>query len=171
MTEDSTGGEQGTPTGVFDSWDAVVSDMEATAAEYREDGWTVVELHPGDVTTLTGNHERVDRYGFDLVVPADEAAAVHDLVEADDAAFDACSVYRAVRSGVVFLVVAVEDPAREVAVVYPAYYDSDDEQASEMLEVATRQGEMRAHVRDLGTERISTFTHDDPSLFFAPDES
>lgn len=34
-----------------------------------------------------------------------------------------------------------------------------------MLDVATRRGEMHTHVRDPGSERLSTFTHEDPSLF------
>lgn len=171
MSDESTEyDQQGLPTGVIDSWEAVVSDMEATAAEYREDGWTVIELHPGDVATLTGNHERIDRYGLDLVVPSDEAETVYELVEAEDAAFDSCSLFKAVRAGIVFLVVAVEDETRGIAVLYPAYYDVDDEQTEEMLEVATSRGEMQTHVRNLGGERLSTFTHGDPSLFFPTDD-
>jgi len=155
--------------GVIDNWDAVISDMEATAEEYRAEGWEVLELHPGDVTALTGDHATVDRYGLDLVVPGDEAERVRELVEADDAAFDSCSVFRAVDVGVVFLVVVVEDAARDVAVVAPAYYDADDEQTQDMLEKAARNGRMQTHVRDLGNERVMTFTHDDPDLFFPPE--
>lgn len=171
MNEDHVDPEAQRPTeGVIDNWDAVISDMEATAAEYREEGWEVVELHPGDVTALTGDHETVDRYGLDLVVPGDEAERVRALVEADDAAFDSCSVFRAVDVGVVFLVIVVEDASRGVAVVTPAYYDSDDQQTQDMLEKAVRNGEMRTHVRDLGNERVMTFSHDDPDLFFPPEE-
>ncbi|NHN41579.1 hypothetical protein G9C85_08005 [Halorubellus sp. JP-L1] len=158
------------PEGVLDHWDAVVSDMEATAAEYREDGWQVVELHPGDIGVLSGQHATVDRYGLDLVVPGERAREIQDLVEAPDAAFDACSVFRAVEAGIVFLVVVLEDADREIAVVSPAFYDSDDETAQDMIEAATREGEMRTHVRDLASEHVSTFTHDDPSLFFPPAE-
>jgi len=75
-----------------------------------------------------------------------------------------------VRTGIVFLVIAVEDSTREIAIVVPAYYDTDDSQTQDMLEAAVRNGEMRTHVRDLGEERVSTFAHDDPDLFTPSDE-
>jgi hypothetical protein len=156
------------PEGVLDYWDAVVADMEATVEEYREDGWDVVEVFPGDVTTLSGQHPTVDRYGLDLVVPGELASELHDHVEAPDAGFDSTSVFRAVATGIVFLVVVVEDSDRGIAVIAPAFYDSDDEVAGEMIERATREGEMHLHVRDLASEHVATFTHDDPSLFFPP---
>ncbi|WP_323675310.1 hypothetical protein [Halorubellus sp. PRR65] len=158
------------PEGVLDHWDAVVADMEATVEEYREDGWDVVEVFPGDIAPVSGQHATVDRFGLDLVVPGELARELSELVRAQDAAFDACSVFRAVEAGIVFLVVVVEDAGRDVAVIAPAFYDSDDEVAQDMIERATREGEMRTHVRDLASENVATFTHDDPSLFFPPGE-
>ncbi|WP_435197365.1 DUF7529 family protein [Natronomonas sp. EA1] len=162
--------EQLPPEGVLGHWEAVIEDMAATAAEYRENGWEVVELYPGDVAPLSGQQETGDRYGIDLVVPGEDARTVRNLVTASDAAFDACSVFRAVETGIVFLIVAVEDHERELAVVFPAYYDSDDADARDMLEAATRNGEMRTHVRDLAGDAVSTFSHDDPELFYPPAE-
>ena len=161
--------EQLPPEGVLANWDTVVEDAAATADEYRDAGWEVLELHPGDVTPMSGEHENVDRYGLDLVVPAEDARRVHDLVTAADAGFDSTSVFSAVANGVVFLVVAVEDADRGVVIVAPAYYDTDDPTAREMLQVAARRGEMLTHVRDLADDVVSTFTHDDPELF-APSE-
>jgi hypothetical protein len=158
------------PDGVLNHWDAVVEDMEATVEEYRENGWDVIDVFPGDVAPVSGTHATVDRYGLDLVVPGETAKELTELVEAPDASFDACSVFRAVQTGIVFLVIAVEDTERDIAVIAPAYYDSDDETAQEMMERALREGEMHTHFRDLAEENVATFTHDDPSLFFPPAE-
>jgi hypothetical protein len=159
--------EQGVPEGVFSHWEAVVEDMQATAEEYRADGWEVVELYPGDVTAMSGEAETVDEYGLDVVVPGEDARRVRRLVTAADAGFDSTSVFSAVAEGIVFLVVAVEDPDRGIVVLAPAYYDTDDPTTQDMLEAAVRNGEMLTHVRDLAGDAVSTFVHDDPELFAA----
>jgi hypothetical protein len=156
------------PEGVLDHWDAVVADMEVTVEEYRDEGWDVIEIYPGDIAPVSGNHATVDRFGLDLVVPGEQARELSELVDAPDAGFDSCSVFRAVQTGVVFLVIVVEDADRDIAVVAPAYYDSDDEVAQDMIEAAVRAGEMQLHLRDLASEHVATFTSEDPSLFFPP---
>lgn len=45
---------------VVDHWEAVIEDMAVTAEEYREAGRETVELHPGDVTTLTPTSQNPD---------------------------------------------------------------------------------------------------------------
>jgi hypothetical protein len=147
---------------VVEHWDAVVGDMEATAAEYREDGWDVLELHPGDVTPVDADGPD-DRWGFDVLVPDDEFAAVERRVGEADAAFDACEVLHATGDGVVFLVVAMLDREREAAVVFPAYYAP--EEAADVFRTARREGEMRTHLRTLEPDAVVTFTQSDPSLF------
>lgn len=163
--------EQLPPEGVFSNWEAVVDDMQATAEEYREDGWEVVELLPGDVMPLTGEEPAIDRYGIEVIVPGEDSRDVHELVDDPAAGFDACSVFRAVDAGIVFLVVVIEDPDREMAIALPAYYDSDDPDAQDMIEMALRKGEMRTHVRDLAEAHVSTFTHEEPELFFPPESN
>ena len=56
----------GAPAG--DGWSAVIEDMEATAAEYRERGWTALELHPGDSVLVDSDR----RTGLDVVLPGPE---------------------------------------------------------------------------------------------------
>ena len=67
---------------VVGPWQRVIDDMVAIASRYREDGWTAIELHPGDVTVLTGAPRTVaerrgsyepesHRLGLDVVVPDD----------------------------------------------------------------------------------------------------
>lgn len=146
---------------VFGVWDDVLTDMEATVERYREEGWEVLEIHPGDVASPDG--DQGGRWGLDVLVPDDEFETLERLIEGGDFSFDESEVYRATGSGLVLLVVVMLDHDTEVAVFFPAYYDVD--RAHSMLDRATDAGEMRTHLRPLDLETIVTFTHDDPSLF------
>lgn len=142
-------------------WDDVIEDMEATAAEYREDGWLPIELHPGDVGVVTDPEE--ERFGIDVVLPGEEFESVLELVEAGRR-FTSDQVFRARSGDIVFLVVAMETDARDVVVLAPAYYDV---QFAEDLKAGVGElGEMRTHLRPLETDRIVTVSHDDPGRFF-----
>jgi len=163
MTEDdATGGPAlagfDAASAVREHWDDLVGDMEATAAEFEDAGWDALQLHPGDVTAVTG-----DRWGFDVLVPDDEFEQLHEWV--DDGAFDEHDVYR-VESGIVFALVVLRDEADERAVCCPLYYD--DATVKGLCDLAGQQGRVFTHVRNLAEEYV-TFTHEEPSLFF-PDE-
>ncbi|NHN60977.1 hypothetical protein G9466_18085 [Halorussus sp. JP-T4] len=154
----------GTHLRAAEYWDDIIGDMEATAAEYEAEGWETLQLHPGDVTALAPT-ENDDRFGLDVLVPDDEFAELETLVEGE-VGFDSYEAFRATADSLVLLVVAMEDPDAEVAVLYPAYYDTQDAQG--MLQEAEHAGEMRTYVRTLSEEQIE-FTHDEPANF-APTE-
>ena len=152
---------------LVDHWDDMLADMEATATEYRDRGWDVLELHPGDVTALGPTEER-DSFGLDVLVPGNEFDELEALV-ADGATFDSYQVFRGEGSGLVLLLIVMEDETDELAVVFPAYFSPAE--SSDMREAALSTGKMYSHVRPLDKREIVTFTHDDPSLFFsAPDD-
>jgi hypothetical protein len=161
---DVGGGNDHPLTGIVDRWEAVLDDMAATATEYREQGWDVVELHPGDVTPLPpvrgGEALSDDRVGLDVLVPDDEFAAVES--EASDATFDSYEVYRAQAGSVVFAVVAVEASAAGLAVLVPLYYRTGD--AREMARTATERGSLDLYVRPLADDRRVVFTQEEPEL-------
>ena len=142
---------------VMGVWEEVIADMEATAAEYREEGWEVLELHPGDVTVLDG-----ERYGLDVLVPGDEFRELETLT--GETGFDSYEVYRAANDGMVFALVVLESPEHERAVCCPTYYERN--QIGELQRRASEEGVMYTHVRPLSDDRAVTFTHDDPTLFF-----
>lgn len=141
-------------------WEEVIADMEATAEEYREEGWTVVEVHPGDVTALAGTEG--NRWGLDVLAPDDEFEAVEELVDAGHE-FDRSEVFRATVEDVVFLVIATLDEASEHAIVFPAYYDFAD--AGEMVERAESAGELVTHIRPLDQRTVVSFSHGDVDRF------
>lgn len=150
---------------VQDRWEQVIADMAVTAAEYREQGWAVLELHPGDVAAL--GPDRAAHWGLELLVPDDEFRDLERWVADGADRFDACEVLRGSAGGVVFLVVATLDVESDRAVLWPAYYDSA--RATEMLAAAEAAGELRTHVRPLRGEPVVTVTIDDPGLVFPPD--
>jgi hypothetical protein len=155
------GADPGTDTGMdatADYWERVVEDMAATANEYREDGWDVVEIHPGDVMVATEDR----RSGFEVLAPDDEfdrAAAAVD----DSDGLESANVFRAETEGSLFFVVALEDQSTETALLVPLQYVPGEE--SDFVEMVEEDGEVRTHVRPLDQRRVLTFTHDDPSLF------
>ncbi|MFC7139236.1 hypothetical protein ACFQMA_05210 [Halosimplex aquaticum] len=165
MTEDDepesgpTFAGMGAAAAVREHWDDLIGDMEATAAEFEAACWDVLELHPGDVTAVTG-----ERWGFDVLVPDDEFEQLREWVDAGD--FDEHDVYR-VESGIVFALVVLKDATDERAVCCPLYYD--DAAVEGLGEIAAREGLLYTHVRNLAEEYV-TFTHEEPALFFPDDE-
>lgn len=151
-------------------WEEVTADVEATAEEYREAGWSVTELHPGDVAPVPSRLDTVESetFGLNVIVPGEEFEAVEELAEA--AAFDSYDAYGAERGGTVFLAVVLLAEEAGQAVAVPLYYETSE--AAPMLERAADAGEMRIIVRSLSTERRVVFTQADPeSLFPAGDDS
>jgi hypothetical protein len=161
---DVGGGEDHPLAGAVDRWEAVIDDMEATATEYREAGWTAVELHPGDVTPLPpvrgADALDDDRVGLDVLVPDDEFAAVEAV--ADTAAFDSYEAYRAQAGSVVFAVAAIEATASETVVLVPLYYRAAD--AREMATRALDRGRLDLFVRTLSDDRRVVFSQTEPQL-------
>ncbi|MFH5797303.1 hypothetical protein [Haladaptatus sp. CMAA 1911] len=146
-------------------WESVIADMEATTAEYDDEGWDTVELHPGDVTPIWTDED--GEFGLDVLVPDNEFEDLEELMDGG-VSFDAFEAYRALADGLVFAVIAMEDRGSETAVLYPVYYDVQG--AEEMLSDAVEAGKMYSFIRTLGEDRIR-FTHDDPSLFQPPEEA
>jgi len=155
---------------VVGHWDRVLDDMAATAASYRDAGRTVLELHPGDVTLLTGEprtlaetkgaHDPGPRdVGFDVVVPGDEFERLQATV--DDRELDRYELFRATGDGLVFLLVAMEY-GDNLAVLVPLYYDQTDRAD---LERIAREHGLSTHVRPLDESAVVTIAHTDPTPF------
>ncbi|WP_435334715.1 DUF7529 family protein [Haloarchaeobius sp. TZWWS8] len=148
---------------VMPAWEQVVSDMEATAEEYRDSGWTAIECHPGDVAMLTEG----DRTGLDVLLPDDEFDELQASYEADDS-FDEVEVFRATQAGILFAVAALKNETTETTLLVPLYYDTD--RAQEFIEMVHDEGELRLHLRPLDERQVVTFTQHDPAPFL-PGES
>lgn len=138
-----------------DHWAALLGDMGATADVYREEGWSVLELHPTEATALTGP----DDFGLEVTVPGDEFEELESWT--GDGRFGEYEVYRAETDRVFLLVVARDEERRRVVCV-PAHYGF--ESVSALADRAEAGAGFHTHVR-AGGERV-TFTHDDAGPFF-----
>lgn len=139
-----------------DGWQAVIEDMSATADEYRDSGWTALELHPGDSVLVDSEF----RTGLDVVLPGPE---YEDLeVVAEDAAFTDVEVFRAEEGGMLYLLIVETDPDGGTAVFVPAYYDPGGSESK--LESIREAGELRLFCRRLNDEYVE-FVHADVDPF------
>ncbi|MFA1611454.1 DUF7529 family protein [Halobellus rubicundus] len=139
-----------------DGWTAVIEDMEATAAEYREQGWETLELHPGDSVLVDSGR----RTGIDVLLPDPEFEELEGLVERGS--FRDVEVFRATGDALVYLLVVETDPDDETAVFVPAYYDPAA--GADTLESIRETGSIRLFCRRLNDDTV-TFVHDDPAPF------
>ena len=133
--------------------------MAATAEEYREEGYDVVELHPGDVTPLADGR-------LDVLVPNNEFDRLRETVTD---AMTEVRVFRAQEDDVVFALAVVTDPDAAVAVCCPVYYvpGSDDDGA--FADTVTAEGRVTLSVRALGENPVEV-TCDDPALFLPAED-
>lgn len=150
-----------------DRWEDVAADLEATAEELDDEGWTAVTLHPGDVTTRTGGGDGPGA-GLDVLVADNEFEALAEQI-ADGAEFRETAVFREAAGGVVFLLCVARDPDREVAVLVPAFYPQRGRDATALAEHAREAGAVHVFVRPLQVDRRVTLTIDDPALVFPSD--
>lgn len=137
--------------GATDRWEQTIDDMAVTATDYREAGYEVLELHPGDVTL------RRDSGAFDVLLPDDEFDRLEELV--DEAALSQTEVYFATDGGVAFVLTVVAAPDDGVAVCCPLYYDLSNVGGVAGREVLT------LFARPLANDRSVAVQFDDPSLF------
>lgn len=155
MSENPTGSS---PSNVQDQsgWQAVIEDMAAIADDYRDRGWTALELHPGDSVLV--DSER--RTGLDVVLPGPEYEDLESLTE--DTTFADVDVFRAEHGGMLYLLIVEQDPTDETAVLVPAYYDTGSGQTA--LETVQSAGELRLFCRRLNDDYVE-FVHDDVAPF------
>ncbi|ADE03957.1 DUF7529 family protein [Haloferax volcanii] len=151
-------------TGLLSFWETVVEDAEATAAEYEDEGWETLVLHPGDVSVLPPANlpEATERVGFDVLVPGSEFESLSSWVES--AEFDRYDVYRAREDDTVFVVSVVQDAAASKAVVVPLYYELGEVDA--MATKARKQDELRLYVRPVEADRRVELVQSEPDPLF-----
>ena len=152
MTEDDVD----TPFEAF--WGDLLDDVEATAVEYREEGWETHALTVGDVTALYATDKP---YGLDVLVP-ESAFELVDGLRAETT-FDNSEVYARTIGPTVFLLIVELASETNDAVLIPAYFNHTTD--AELLDAAAEGEGMRVHVRSLGSDHRVTFVHEDHTLF------
>lgn len=134
-------------------WESFVGDIDDLAADYRDDGWTVHVLTPGDVTVVP------DEPAIDVLLPTSEVDVVEGVV-ADGMAFGHVEVYTEVREQVVFALVVLRDRPSSTALFVPTYYALGE--VADLRESLGPEGALSVVLRDLPDERAVAFDLDDP---------
>jgi hypothetical protein len=141
--------------GATEHWEAMLDDMDATAEEYRERGWTALELRPGDVTVDP------DLPGFTVLLADNEFADLTDLL--GESGVEDYRVYRGSAAGVMFAVVALEATPEERVALVPLYYSHA--RLPTLQSAAEATGRLATRLRTLDRTEF-VVEHEDPDPFF-----
>lgn len=142
--------------GATEQWEAILEDAAATTEEYRERGWTALELQPGDVTVDP------DLPGFDVLLADNEFADLTDLL--GETGVDGYRVYRGAAAGVTFAVVALEDTAGERVALVPLYFAHTE--LPTLQSAAGGAGRLATRLRTLDRTAF-VVEHEDPGPFLS----
>ncbi|QCC59699.1 hypothetical protein NP511_14965 [Natrinema thermotolerans] len=137
-------------------WQSVIEEMAAIADEYRDRGWTALELHPGDAVLVDSEK----RTGLDVLLPGPEYENLESLTE--NCSFVDVDVFRAADSSMFYLLIVEKDPESETVVFVPAYYDPGSGQPK--LDTIRSDSEFRLFCRRLSDDYIE-FVHGDVQPF------
>jgi hypothetical protein len=140
---------------------SVVREMQRLAEEYEDEGWAVVQCHPGGVETLA---ETAGLAGIEIIVPDNELEAVEEQLS--EGSFESYQVYRDEYERLLFFVVAVEDTDNQTALLFCGYFDLDE--AAPMYDRAGQDGELAVYLRTGGGDYVE-FAPVDPA-HFRPDD-
>ncbi|WP_338729071.1 hypothetical protein [Haladaptatus sp. DJG-WS-42] len=141
------------PAAVAEYWETLISDMEATAKQYRDSGWSVVTVNPGQV------FPDMQLPGFDILVADDEYLEAVKFTENNTV--EESEVYRAETDAVFFLAV-LRDASKKKALLVPGYYPFE------------KGTELREHIGESLTLNLNRLQRDvavsvelhDPEAFF-----
>lgn len=146
----------GGPPSMPGMWADIIEEATALAEEYRQAGFEVAVLHPGDVVPVP------DDEAFDVLLPGSEFDAVEALVESFDA--DEVEVFTATDAGFGYVVVVATDGDRRAAICCPLYYELTG--IDEFVDAVTQAGAVELHLRPLSERPPVVLSIDDPSLVF-----
>ena len=137
-------------------WGDVVADSDATAAEYRDRGWTALAAHPGDVSPVA------DAARVDVLLPGSEFEEANAVVA--DADIDAVRMYAAAAAGVEYRLLVAEDGDGSVAVCVPTYLGAGELDA--LRTGADAAGALTVRLRPLDDRDVVEIDVTDPTVFF-----
>lgn len=141
-------------------WSDVISDSEATAADYRERGWKAIAVHPGQVNPIIAERR------LDVLLSGSAFDEVHSSTV--DATIDTVRVYAAEETGVQYRLVVAEDTDASLAICVPTYLSRSD---LVQLRGAGESEPLTVRLRPLDDHDVVDITLSDPAVFLSPDNS
>lgn len=146
------------PEGVhLEAWTQTLEDMEAIAADRRDDGWAVVTLVAAHTDTVSRDMGEDDDFGLSHVVPNNHAERFVETY--DDEAFTEYLAYGSEVEGFMYVVTELIDPAAERSILIAARYDRAT--ARGLVESAREAGVLYTHVRTIDGTVLGTFEHEE----------
>lgn len=137
-------------------WAEIIEEAEATADSFRDEGFSVHVLHPGDVTPLA------EEQAFDVLLPGSEFETVKELIERFDP--EEVTVYTAQEGAFSYAVVVATDAASAIAICCPIFFETvagdsftTDADGASSIGLRLRPLDQSAHV---------VLTVDDATLLF-----
>lgn len=160
---DSMSNEQSPDESVMSNWDQVVTSMENIEEEYRDEGWSTLLIHPGNVEPLGDKEVEAE---FDVLVPDNEYEELQDWMDegGEPTEFE---IYKNAEDGVMYAVVVATDPQTSLALILPLHYDHTER--SSLMASAQEAGTVRIDLRPLSGGGI-TLTFDSDTFFEMPEE-
>lgn len=147
-------------TSMLGGWEPLMEDMDASVAEYEDEGWETFVVHPGHVNVLPEDHERS---GLQILTPDNELDAISQAIE-DGTSFDGYTVLRETTDGVVYFLVIHEDERDKRALFVPAFYDLN--RGPDLKQHTREAGTFDLHLVPLSEEPVLTLEHEHPEQFF-----
>jgi len=142
-------------------WDELLDEMSSIAQGYRENGWEIMTLTPGDVTVLTTQYS--DDCGIDVLLSNSEYNGLKTLFENGDFESDTYDVFKNTLEGQVTLVVGVADSSSDTVIFYPAIIE--EVRLNELVSLTREAGELHTYFRPLDRSSRVAVSHSEPELF------
>jgi len=138
------------------AWQETIDDMEAMAEAREDEGWETLTVTALDGAPKDSETDDQDRHGLVFVVPDNQADDLEAAVEAGE--FPRYQVYRAERSGEVFLVIEYLDPDTETAIYVAGTFELRFAQG--MVREGREEEATYTHYQTLDTTPVGSFRHD-----------
>ena len=166
--QDDATGIQPTSDAEREAWQLTNEDMEAIAAERREEGYDATTVTAVHTNPVNREHGDADRFGFEYVVPDNHADDVEAAFERADGGFPDFVVYRREVTQSAFMVVELLDPETMTAVVVASHYDR--RRAGGLVKASVDAGETYSHLVTLDGTELGSVRHEEFDPFFPSDD-
>lgn len=140
-----------------EAWKRTLEEMEAIAADRRDDDWDVVTVMAAHTNAVSRDMGDDSDFGLFHIIPNNHADRFVDAWDAD--AFTEYLAYGKEVQKYMYLVTEFIDPEDERSILIASRYDTM--LASGMVAAATDEGVLYTHVKTIDGTILGTFEHEE----------
>lgn len=153
------------PEGVHaDAWQQTLDEMDALAADRREDGWEVVTMMAAHTDTVSKDMREHDRFGLMHIVPDSHAEEFQETYDED--AFDEYLAYGTEVEQFMYLVTELVDAENERSIMVASQYDTTF--APGMVQNAREEGALYTYLKRIDQTVLAKVEHEEFEPLIAP---